>query len=677
MNEPQQGMPETMAVSERLTREVGVLAGRLAQFLAGSLPRSEGASAEGHAFLWATFESVAGGQPLAAWEGGPLDRRPDGGPHPLDRLADRLSLSGDEISLLLLAGMAEEHEGYAAVLRTLHPRGEPRASIGLAAQLLCRGPQDRLRLRTMLVGGALVKSGAVRATGDNPFFERSLQPMDALWSALHGLDVWPASISRLGGPIAMSGLEQWLGGQGAGRAIAAIKRREPCTILVTADGEEEAFERGRALVHHANLESIGIALTGGTDAEQEQAIGVHALVRGGVPVMRMAIGEGAGGQGATPAPRFSEYPEAVVISGREGTFPVVHNQRPIFTVPVERLSTEARRRMWRETLPRLTEHAPFLAARYPIEPAGAAEVAADLRMLEGIEERTPTLEDVAASIRARGGLSLSGGVKLIRPSATFDDLVLPRDRLAQLHEAIKRLMLQARVFDEWGFLKGRTGARGVRMLFAGPPGTGKTLSAEVLANSLAVDLLVVDISRVVSKWIGETEKNLAAVFDTAERAQAVLLFDEADALFGKRTEVSDAHDRYANLETAYLLARLERFEGLAILATNLRQNIDPAFLRRLEFVVDFDEPDREERHTLWRCHLPADVPLDEEVNLYELAALYPVVGGVIRNAAVAAGFLAAADETPIFKQHFIRAIRREYDKAGRAFPGVPAGTIAS
>jgi SpoVK/Ycf46/Vps4 family AAA+-type ATPase len=291
--------------------------------------------------------------------------------------------------------------------------------------------------------------------------------------------------------------------------------------------------------------------------------------------------------------------------------------------------------------------------------------------MEVVEGRSPTTEDVGSSLRVRAGLSLSGGVKLVRPTVTWEDLVLPRDHLTQLREAVDRLVLQSRVLDDWGFLKGRLGARGVRMLFAGPPGTGKTLSAEVIANALAVDLLVVDISRVVSKWIGETEKNLATVFDTAERAQAVLFFDEADALFGKRTEVSDAHDRYANLETAYLLARLERFEGLAVLATNLRQNIDPAFLRRLEFVIDFAEPDREQRRQLWRCHLPQSAPLADNVNLYELAALYPVVGGVIRNAAVAAGFLAAADGGLILRQHFIYAIRREYEKAGRAFPGVP------
>ncbi|MBA4182215.1 MAG: hypothetical protein C0506_16650 [Anaerolinea sp.] len=211
------------------------------------------------------------------------------------------------------------------------------------------------------------------------------------------------------------------------------------------------------------------------------------------------------------------------------------------------------------------------------------------------------------------------------------------------------------------------------MLFAGPPGTGKTLAAEVMANALDVDLLVVDISRVVSKWIGETEKNLASVFDAAERAQSVLFFDEADALFGRRTEVSDAHDRYANLETAYLLSRLERFEGLAIMATNLRQNIDPAFLRRLEFVVNFDEPDREARYQIWRRHIPGDGVLDSEVNLYELAALYPVVGGLIRNSAVAAAFLAAADGGRIMRGHLVRAVRREYEKAGKAFPGVPPG----
>lgn len=642
-------------VSERLTREVGILAGRLAHFLASSLPHTEGAISEGQAFLQALFESAMSGPP------------PEPLLHPLDRLVVTLRLSEEEVALLLLAGMPEEHEGLATVLRTLHPRGEARASVGLAAQLFCWTPRERIALRTVLASGSVVTSGLLRVTGDGPFFEHSLQMAEALWSALHGIDAWPSSIVRRNDGIVTNGLEEWFANRPARQAVAAIAQQQPCTVLVTAESEEIAFQRALALVAHAEAHPVGIVLPLSVDADLERLIQVHSLVRGRVPVLRLASADGAG---MTEAPAFTNYPGTVVMCGREGAVST-HSRRPLISVPVMRLSPAFRERMWRELLPPLAAHAHFFAARYPIEPAIAAEVVADLRCVEAIEGCAPTVETVGSSLRARAGLSLSGGVKLIRPMATWDDLILPQDHLTQLREAVDRLLLQSQVLDDWGFLKGRLGARGVRILFAGPPGTGKTLAAEVIAHALSVDLLVVDISRVVSKWIGETEKNLAAVFDTAERAQAVLFFDEADALFGKRSEVSDAHDRYANLETAYLLARLERFEGLAVLATNFRQNIDSAFLRRLEFVIDFAEPDREQRHQLWRCHLPQSAPLADDVNLYEFAALYPVVGGIIRNAAVAAGFLAAADGGPILRQHFIHAIRREYEKAGRAFPGLP------
>jgi SpoVK/Ycf46/Vps4 family AAA+-type ATPase len=328
--------------------------------------------------------------------------------------------------------------------------------------------------------------------------------------------------------------------------------------------------------------------------------------------------------------------------------------------------------MWAATVPALVDSADQLASRYPLEPFRVAEAAWDLQLIEALEGRRPTAADVAASLRLRAHRSLNTGAKLIRPLASWEDLVLPPDLMAQLQEAVDRLLLQWRVLDDWGFLRNRSGARGVRLLFAGPPGTGKTLSAEVLAHALDADLLVVDVSRVVSKWIGETEKNLAAVFDAAENSQAVLLLDEADALFAKRTEVSDAHDRYANLETAYLLQRLERFEGLAILATNQRQNIDAAFVRRLEFILTFSEPDRQQRVALWKRHIPGGVPVDQDLNYLELATLYPVVGGVIRNATVAAAFRAAADGMVLRKEHFVHAILREYEKAGKAFPGLPA-----
>lgn len=663
------------AVGRRLAKEVGILAGRLSQLLMRSLPQSGSETAEGQSFLWAAYQEVAGNALLASWQGGFKQRAPAGAPHPLDRLVAGLGLTDIEVELLILAGMAEENEGYAAVLRTLHPATQPRPTLGLAAQLLCGHPDERLKFRALVESSAAVKRGALRLTGDAPFFDRTLQLADSLWSALHGIDVWPAAVNHTPSRVWNNGLDEWLSSAETARVVDALGRRAACTVLLTADHEETAHMRALALVAHAGLEPAAFSLPPTLDAEMENLIALHTLMRGQIPVVRQSA---AAVEGATPpdAPGFEGYPAPVVICARTGAA-AVRGERPLLAVGVERMSPAARRQMWRATLPELDAQASFLAARYPVEPAVAGEVAADVRLVATMRCEPTSVEDVTSAIRARGGLTLSGGIKLIRPRATFDDLVLPADRMSQLREAIERLMLRARVFDEWGFLQGRTGARGVRMMFSGPPGTGKTLSAEVLAQALGVDLLVVDISRVVSKWIGETEKNLSAVFDTAERAQAVLFFDEADALFGKRTEVSDAHDRYANLETAYLLARLERFEGLAVLATNLRQNIDPAFLRRLEFVVDFSEPDRVERHALWRAHVPADAPLDGDVNLYELAALYPVVGGIIRNAAVAAGFLAASDGTSISRTHFIHAIRREYEKAGRAFPGVPAGSHVS
>ncbi len=659
-------------VSERLSLETGILAGRLARFLVTALPSSDNALQSGLGFLQAFFESVAGGRPLESFSRNPLDRAPDGEEHPLDRLAHSLSLTPEEIELLLLAGLSEEHEGLAALLRSLHPYAESRATVGLAAQLLHGDLTNRRVFRNTIQSSVLLKSRALLLTGDGPLFERSLQLAEGLWSVLHGIDVWPSAVRTPEAAVATVGLEEWFETTAAKRALLALSRREPCTIIIANENEETAFHRALALVAHAGANPAGILLPATIEPSLEHLIAIHALTRGVVPVLRMTAVDGPA---AADPPSFNSFPGTIVACGRYGDA-CSRNGRPLVSVPVERLAPAARKRMWRETVPAMAAEASLLAARYPVEPFMAASIAADLQFVTDLEKREPLLADVATSIRARGNISFAAGVRLVRPRATWKELVLPPDRLGQLQEAVSRLEHQARVFDEWGFLRDRTGARGVRLLFTGPPGTGKTLSAEVLANALKVDLLVVDLSRIVSKWIGETEKNLAAVFEAAERGQAALFFDEADALFGKRTEVIDAHDRYANLETAYLLTRLEQFEGLAILATNLRQNIDAAFLRRLEFVVDFEEPDREERRALWECHLPKDAPLAEDVNLYELAAMYPVVGGVIRNAAVAAGFLAATDGAPIDRSHFVHAIRREYVKAGRPFPGVPLGLVA-
>jgi SpoVK/Ycf46/Vps4 family AAA+-type ATPase len=202
-------------------------------------------------------------------------------------------------------------------------------------------------------------------------------------------------------------------------------------------------------------------------------------------------------------------------------------------------------------------------------------------------------------------------------------------------------------------------------LLAGNSGTGKTMAADVMANALGLDLYRIDLSAVVSKYIGETEKNLDAIFREAERSNAILFFDEADALFGKRSEVKDAHDRYANIETAYLLQRMEEYSGIVILATNLKMNLDEAFVRRLHFVVDFPMPDEPFRKRIWEGAVPPEAPLGNDIDWDFLARQFKVSGGNIKNAVVAGAFLAAGEGQPIGMSHLVRGMRREYQKLGR------------
>jgi hypothetical protein len=587
--------------------------------------------------------------------------------HPLERLERGLGLSALERDLLLLAGLPDEHEGFGSILRVLHPRGEPRPTAGLAAQLFRPELESREEVRAALAAGRLRAAAVVRLEGDAPFFARSLVPAPALWAALHGVDAWPDAVSRRDPTGTRDDPGTWLAGAEARRGRTALEAGGRWTIFVPHRRPGEAVRHAAALVRAAGATPACFALPRKGGGEAERLATLHCLARGAVPVVEVADP----GEAAPPRPApLAEFPGPVVVCGCDGG---VHPPagRRLLELRIEPTAPAQRVEMWRELLPEMDGQAPVLAASYRVEPTAARDAVDDARGQAALAGRAVTADDVTSAIRSRTGARVVEGATLRTPAATWEDLVLPPDRLARLHEAVARVHHQIRVLDEWGFLAGRPGARGVRMLLAGPPGTGKTLSAEVLASALGVELLVADVSRIVSKWIGETEKNLARVFDAAEEAQAVLLFDEADALFARRTEVSDANSRHANLETAYLLTRMERFEGLTVLSTNLRRNVDPAFLRRLEFVVEYEEPGLEERRALWRCHLPERAPLGADVDLEVLARLYPLVGGHVRNAAVAAGFLAAAADEPIRQDHLVRAVRQEYAKSGRPYPGAP------
>jgi hypothetical protein len=269
-------------------------------------------------------------------------------------------------------------------------------------------------------------------------------------------------------------------------------------------------------------------------------------------------------------------------------------------------------------------------------------------------------DDLWHACRVQSGRELDELARRIVPCHDWSDIVLPDDAYRQLEEIAVQVAQRAHVYETWGFGAKLNRGRGVAALFSGPSGTGKTMAAEILANHLRLDLFRVDLAAVVSKYIGETEKNLQRVFDAAERSGAVLFFDEADALFARRSEVKDSHDRYANMEVNYLLQRMEDYRGLAILATNMKSLIDEAFLRRLRFIVDFPFPDAHQRYRIWQTVFPLQAPVDA-LDFAALARL-EIPGGNIRNIVLNAAFQAAGEGTPISMDHVMHAARREYKK---------------
>jgi hypothetical protein len=269
---------------------------------------------------------------------------------------------------------------------------------------------------------------------------------------------------------------------------------------------------------------------------------------------------------------------------------------------------------------------------------------------------------VSGAIRRLAAGPLDQLAVRVTPRRGWEDLILPHDESSQLAELAARYRRRDVVYGTWAFPA--VPSTGVVALFSGPSGTGKTLAAEVIAGDLGLDLYKVDLAAVVSKYIGETEKNLSRIFDAAGTADLVLFFDEADALFGKRTEVSDAHDRYANIEVSYLLQRLERYKGMVILATNLQRNIDQAFLRRISVAVDFPLPDEHKRRQIWGRSFPTTVPTNN-LDLEFLARQFKVTGAVIHNAALGAAFLAADDGQVVTMDHLALALKREFQKLGR------------
>ncbi|MBN1248283.1 MAG: ATP-binding protein, partial [Anaerolineae bacterium] len=300
----------------------------------------------------------------------------------------------------------------------------------------------------------------------------------------------------------------------------------------------------------------------------------------------------------------------------------------------------------------------------------AVATARDHAIAVGNEREEPTdngltAEGLFAAARAHSNPRLAKLANKITPRYGWEDIILPDDQLALLHEIIGTVRGRPQVLDDWGLEKKLTSSRGVTVLFSGPPGTGKTMGAQIIAGELGLDLYRIDLSTVVSKYIGETEKNIERIFREAEQSNAILFFDEADALFGKRSEVRDSHDRYANIEVSYLLQRMEAYDGVTILATNLRGNLDEAFTRRLQFAVSFPFPEAEDRLRIWKTLYPSEVPRTADIDFELLAKRFKLAGGNIRNILVSAAYLAAADGGTLTMAHLLHSTRRELQKMGR------------
>jgi hypothetical protein len=311
-----------------------------------------------------------------------------------------------------------------------------------------------------------------------------------------------------------------------------------------------------------------------------------------------------------------------------------------------------------------------LASRYRVGPGVIHRAVA---AAAGHDPMTPCDDRIDAFLRQSRDLRLADHARRVDRLASWADLVLPPDIMDSLRELVGRVRHRRTVFEDWGMGRTMATSRGLTALFQGQPGTGKTLVAGVIARELGLDLYQVDLSKVMSKWIGETERNLATIFDAAEDGQVILLFDEADSLFAKRTEVRSSNDRYANLEVNYLLQRLDSFEGIAILTTNSGSSIDRAFKRRLSFRLSFPFPDEDTRAELWRAHLPRELPRTGELTFDVLARKYQLSGGYIRNACLRAAFLAAQEETSLHQHHLERAVALEFAELGKLST---AGTIA-
>jgi hypothetical protein len=583
-------------------------------------------------------------------------------------LAHAFGLAPLDVELLLVAAAPELDATFGAAYAAL--QGDPtrlRPSCGLALELCGAGSLDPGARGRLGPAGALRRGGLLDVVGDAPLLARSLVVPDRVVAHLAGEpDLHPDVVAMLvsTSPVPGSATEPlaralqvgtplaWVaapaGTSGSSLAVSAFAHLDAAVLTVDLLRRPHGLDvvpAVRLCALEAGLLGAGLVVLGlDEDVREELLPSLALLARVRVPVVVVGRKE-----------FDTSWLDAVVYATRAAQ-----------VTPVQRVA------LWQEQLgPAVPPASPgwteLMGLR--LTPEEIAKTARHAALAAAAEQEPLGITHVRESARQVASAGISGATRT-RPVARFDDLVAPPGLRHALHEIVDWATHRDAVLGDGAVAGKGSKGRGITALFGGAPGTGKTLAAEVIASTLGMDLQTVDLSTVVDKYIGETEKNLERIFASAENLNIVLLFDEADALFGSRSEVKDARDRYANQEVAYLLQRMERFDGIAILTTNLGANLDKAFTRRLQFVLHFPDPDAPTRRLLWANHLQPLEPHDAQdpVDLDVLAERVPLAGGDIRNIVLATAYLAAAEGVPVGMRHVVSSVEREYRKLGRRLP---------
>jgi hypothetical protein len=596
-------------------------------------------------------------------------------PPRLRQLRKGFGLSDLDVRLLLVALAPDLDAGFERLYGYLNDDvTRRRPTIGLALELCGESTVSPGRAR-LGPNGPLVAGGLVLVEEqDRPFLTRSLRVPDRVTAHLLDGDrpdpavvhlvsdeddpelTAPEPLDADAGDDVVSGLANALR---AGAELLYLRDRPGGAAMAAAVG---ALSLAGFTILSVDLTRLG---TGEDAVYAARLLAREARLRGAGLVAGPV--ESLSDRGAADLRAFADLPVPVILMGSGSWDPHWSSTPPVLVeVPVQ-LPSE-RVRLWQaylaEQSPDDLDHT-AVVSHYALSAGQVRKAAQAARQQALLDGGVVTAAHLRAGARAQNAGGLERLARRIEPDVGWKDLVLPPAVLEGLHELAARARHREQVLREWRMRPGGGRGLGITALFAGDSGTGKTMSAEVIAYELGLDLYAVDLATVVDKYVGETEKNLERIFTEAAGVNGVLLFDEADAIFGKRSEVRDAHDRYANVETAYLLQRMESFDGLAILATNLRANVDDAFTRRLDVIVDFPLPDDDHRKLLWETCLGSVLPRAGDLDLDFCGQAFELAGGNIRSIAVTAAYLAAERDIPVGMTELVTAIAREYKKLGR------------